>query len=256
MLGIAVGLVLQSPWLAALLALSFGVIGHVADSRRAAEQALRERAGLREPLPPPATASEIDAELRLRFARHLCAVFVEVARCDGEITREEIREVRLFFEEDLRFSSADLEPIRLELKRAIAQPAELRTVSAACRDTLSEAERQLMLHALYGLCLADGPLTAAERRALAEAGAGLGLSEEERRSVAAEHLGEADRAHALLGLTPEAGNEEVKRAYRRLAAAHHPDRVAHLGKRAVERAEQHFREIREAYEEILRARGL
>jgi DnaJ like chaperone protein len=48
----------------------------------------------------------------------------------------------------------------------------------------------------------------------------------------------------------------VKRAFRQLAAAHHPDKVAHLGPGAVDQANRRFREIRDAYEEIRRLRGL
>jgi molecular chaperone DnaJ len=48
--------------------------------------------------------------------------------------------------------------------------------------------------------------------------------------------------YKVLGVSPEASHEEVRRAYRRLAKEHHPDR--HGGSRA---AEERFKAITEAY---------
>jgi DnaJ like chaperone protein len=56
--------------------------------------------------------------------------------------------------------------------------------------------------------------------------------------------------YAILGLTPGATREEIKGAYRRLAAQYHPDKVQHLGKEFQKMAEARFREIQQAYDEL------
>lgn len=81
-------------------------------------------------------------------------------------------------------------------------------------------------------------------------------AQEDRRSVPSRELETGESDYALLGLTPEASDAEVKRAYRRLAAAHHPDRVAHLGSGAVEQATRRFQELQDAYRNLQRLRGL
>ena len=63
-------------------------------------------------------------------------------------------------------------------------------------------------------------------------------------------------AYKVLGLTPQATDEEVKRAYRKLALEHHPDRVAKLGDDVRRAAEKKFQEINAAKERIYKARGL
>ena len=40
-----------------------------------------------------------------------------------------------------------------------------------------------------------------------------------------------DNAYKILELTSSASNEEIKKAYRRLAKIHHPDRSIHLGEK-------------------------
>jgi DnaJ like chaperone protein len=58
--------------------------------------------------------------------------------------------------------------------------------------------------------------------------------------------------YSVLGLSPGASREEIKAAYRRLAAKYHPDKVAHLGEEFREIAEQRFKEIQEAYQRLNR----
>ena len=57
-----------------------------------------------------------------------------------------------------------------------------------------------------------------------------------------------EKACAVLGVAYDASDEEVKKAYRRLAKQCHPDRFQQLGAGAVEEAKRQFQRIGEAYE--------
>ena len=65
-------------------------------------------------------------------------------------------------------------------------------------------------------------------------------------------------AYAILDTTPEASDEEVKRAYRRLTSKHHPDKLVSKGlpEEMLKVAEIKTREIRAAYEQICQTRGI
>jgi len=56
--------------------------------------------------------------------------------------------------------------------------------------------------------------------------------------------------YAVLGLQPGASQEEIKRAYRKLALQFHPDKMAHLGEEFQALAEKRFKEIQEAYRQL------
>lgn len=62
--------------------------------------------------------------------------------------------------------------------------------------------------------------------------------------------------YALLGIKPEASNDEVKKAYRKLVMLYHPDRLT--GKSDAEKkvAAQKFDEITSAYDSIRNQRGM
>ena len=62
----------------------------------------------------------------------------------------------------------------------------------------------------------------------------------------------ADNPHRVLGVEPDASQEDIRRAYRRLAAQYHPDKVAHLGLDLRHLAEQKFKAIQAAYEVLKR----
>jgi hypothetical protein len=63
--------------------------------------------------------------------------------------------------------------------------------------------------------------------------------------------GKADKAcqdyYALLGVTEDASDADIKKAYRKMALQHHPDKQTACGPEAAARAERHFKLLTEAY---------
>ncbi|MCP3142462.1 TerB family tellurite resistance protein [Pyxidicoccus xibeiensis] len=260
MIGLMVGLLIGNPLAIVLLAIAGGVAGHFYDEQHALPLESPEvmadfpPVSLQDLANEPDTGPEDDEGRQL--ARDLCALFIEVAHADGDVRREEVREIRRYFEQVLGYGPESLQLVRSHLKEFLARPPDLDAAADACQAQLPAAERRRLLDSLFELALVDGSLQRSEREALRRAARGLGMSEDEEHEVAAHHLGEADAHYAVLGLPPDASDSDVKRAFRRLAAEHHPDKVSHLGRQAAEQAARRFQEVRDAYEEIRRLRGL
>jgi DnaJ like chaperone protein len=63
-------------------------------------------------------------------------------------------------------------------------------------------------------------------------------------------------AYKVLGISPDATDEEVRKAYRKMVILHHPDKVQNLGDDVKEAATRKLQEINKAKELIFQARGL
>ena len=62
--------------------------------------------------------------------------------------------------------------------------------------------------------------------------------------------------YEVLGIPPTATDDEVKKAYRRMAMKYHPDKVANAGEQVRQQATDKFRSINDAYEHIKTLRGM
>ena len=60
-----------------------------------------------------------------------------------------------------------------------------------------------------------------------------------------------DDAYKILEIEKGADPQAIKRAYRKMAKKFHPDKVQHLGKEHQKGAEEKFRKVQEAYEQLL-----
>jgi DnaJ like chaperone protein len=67
---------------------------------------------------------------------------------------------------------------------------------------------------------------------------------------------EVDGDYKILEIAKNATNDEVKKAYRRMAVKYHPDKVAYLGEEFKISAKEKFQKVQEAYENIKKQRGM
>lgn len=195
----------------------------------------------------PATSSDL--------ALSLVVLTAAVMKSDGRPTHGELGHVRKFFAQQFgpRHSAELLRLLRDVLKRDIP----LREVCAQIRGHLSHPERLQVMHYLIGLAHADGSIHAAEREVLERIAADMGISRKDLASLDAMFRGPSTgSAYAILEVDPKASDEELKKAYRRAAMKHHPDRVAHLGEEFQRAASEKFKKVQEAWGRIERERGL
>ena len=259
MIGASLGMVLAwSPPLAAILGAVGALIGHFAvDREPIAPRTLRppsreELLGSRPPrkkapAAAPRKPKKISAD-DLLLVDALCPLFVEVARADSAPVQMEIRVIREFFEQRLQFNEIAMEAVRDTLKDAIAAPEQdIEFLTARARTAVKPSIRVEVVRSLYDLGLVDGQLTRSEQDMLRRIVGQFNLSDEQLQTITSEYFGKGDHEYELLGITREATDDEVKSAFRRLAAEHHPDRAKDDGRR--------FREVKDAYEALKKLRG-
>jgi DnaJ like chaperone protein len=113
-----------------------------------------------------------------------------------------------------------------------------------------------LLHFLTGIAQADGVVSSDELVVLRKISISLGIAHNESESIFAMFDKGIDAAYQVLEIDKTATNDEIKKAYKRLAVKHHPDKVFNLGSDVQKAAEERFKSISEAYEKIKKDRGI
>lgn len=83
---------------------------------------------------------------------------------------------------------------------------------------------------------------------------GGGYQQSQQESYIGSYSREND--YKILEVDPNASDDEVKKAYRKMAMKHHPDKVNHLGEEVRKQAEEKFKLLNEAYDRIKKERNI
>ena len=84
----------------------------------------------------------------------------------------------------------------------------------------------------------------------------MDIQQREFESIKAMFFQQPDRPYTILEIDPKASNDTVKKAYRSMVKKYHPDKLQHMDEAYRKGAEEKFRSVREAYEQIQKERGL
>ena len=218
--------------------------------------------------------SGMDSESSMLFCASAAAMFAKIAKADGVVTRDEIASVERAFL-GLGFS-AEARSYAIEVFR-MAKDDE-HTIEDYAREFASAVcsieVREFLYELLWDIACADGRVDAAELDMLRRVTAPLGIRSywfhmfaeerirgrggaEERASRSAQERDKLAEAYALLGVSPGASDEEVKRAYRAKAKKYHPDALKAQGlpDEMVDRANDMMAKLNAAWSEIRQAEG-
>jgi DnaJ like chaperone protein len=112
----------------------------------------------------------------------------------------------------------------------------------------------IILGALYWYFIyRPAKIRAKSQRAYYQEGEGRrreSYQENQKRAQTDKRFSKSD-PYEVLGVRKQASIDDIKSAYRKLAAKYHPDKVDHLGDEFRTLAEQKFKEIQEAYQELV-----
>ena len=200
---------------------------------------------------------------RNSFLFSLLVLASYIIKADGKAMHSEMETVRQmlrqnFGDEAVSQGNDILARLFEEQKRQGWSQFKL-TVSDCCSQInhqMDYSQRLQLLNFLVIIAQADGHVDPTEMAALKECASWMGLSASEVDSMLNLGRDDLESAYKVLGVSPDATDDEVKRAYRKLALEHHPDKVAALGEDVRKAAEKKFQEINAAKERIWKARGL
>ena len=130
-----------------------------------------------------------------------------------------------------------------------------RQVCLQIRQMMDHPSRLQLIHFLFGIAKADGLVTEDEVNEIHSMANYLGISLNDFESIKAMFFNSSDNAYKILEIDKTATIDDIKKAYRTMAKKYHPDKVIHLGKEHQNGAEEKFRQVQNAYEQLQKERG-
>ena len=221
---------------------------------------------------------------RSDFIESLLILTASVLKADGRVERTEFAYVRDYLVRSLGPMQAQNAMNRLT--EILGESYNIESVCMELRQNSTIHERLLIIQFLFGVATSDGELHQSEVAIIELIAQWCGVSRSDYESIKAMYTygfygnggnnsgsggysggsgsGSSNgyRSHTLdsdyqiLEISPNATDEEVKKAYRTLAKKYHPDRVAHLGDDMRKAAEEKFSRLSQAYDNIRKSRGM
>lgn len=187
------------------------------------------------------------------FIVSLLVLVSAVMKADGKVLKSELEYVKSYFYTN--FGPAAAREAILLLRDILKQAVPLRDVCLQVKENVDYHSRLQLLHFLFGIAQADGVVSSEELKVIIEIAGYLDISDADFNSIKAMFIPDTDKYFKILEVSPDATNEEIKKAYRQMAIKYHPDKVQHLGEDIRQAAEQKFKMVNEAYEKIKKERG-
>ena len=213
---------------------------------------------------------------RDEFIKTLLIFTAAVVKSDnGQMLRSELDFVKAYLLRILGLEKT--QEALLLLRDMLDKEFDIAAVAQQFGRSASIHEKLTMLQFLFGLAATDGTVAQAEMETIRFISREMGISNHDFESLKAMFFGwqgshgtggyassssgyrptyNIENDYKILEIDPAASDEDMKKAYRRQAMKHHPDKVNHLGDDIRKAAEERFAKLNEAYERIKKTRGI
>jgi DnaJ like chaperone protein len=186
----------------------------------------------------------------------IIVLFACVIKADNKVLKAEINYVKPFLVRN--FGEEGAKQALALLKELLKQDIDVVAVSKQIAQHVNYSTRLELVHLLLDLGNADGHIHQLELQVIQNIADNMNVQQADFQSMLALYNRHEDEnwAYKALEIEPTATDEEVKKAYRRMAMKYHPDKVANAGEEIRQQATDKFRAINEAYEHIKQQRGI
>ena len=190
------------------------------------------------------------------FKVAMLVLMAAVMPADGSVVKSELYVVKSYLLKHYGEDEA-LDALRM-LRELLKQDIDYRAVAGQVRMNVTYSARLQLLHVLFSIAMSDGQMPEREMAVVKAIADAMGVYDSDFRSIMAMFSvsRNEDWAYEVLEIKKEATDEEVKKAYRRMAMKYHPDKLAGMGEDIKQQSTEKFRKINEAYEHIKSVRGM
>lgn len=189
------------------------------------------------------------------FKMSLLVMIACILKADGRVQKTELAVVKRFLVANFGEQGA-LDGLQI-LKNLLEQPIDEREVSEQINQFMNYSAKLQLVHLLFDIAFADGYVDNNELIVIERISNTFRITNLDYESLKAPYVKNVDKdwAFKTLEIDPTSTDDEIKKAYRRMAMKYHPDKVNNLGEEMKKSATEKFRSINEAYEWLKSQRG-
>ncbi len=190
------------------------------------------------------------------FKVSLLVLIACIMKADGRVVKAELAVVKRFLVTNFGEDGAT-EALQI-LKKMLEQEIDETEVAAQIGRRMNYSSKLELLHFLFAVAYSDEELHPNELSVIERISSLFGIGRPDFDSLRAPYTKQTDRnwAYKALEIEPSATDDEIKKAYRRMAMKYHPDKVNDLGEEVKKSATEKFRSVNEAYETLKKERKM
>ncbi len=188
------------------------------------------------------------------YVMSLLVLVAAVMKADGKVLKSELDYVKKFMVHNFGEDSAQ-EAIKM-LRDLLNQTIPVNEVCLQIKQNMNYSARLQLVHFLFGIAQADGHVDVEEQKLITHICTQMGIGNSDFESIQAMFVPNTDSDYKILEIDRNASDEELKKAYRRMAMKFHPDKVSTLGDEVQNAAKEKFQKVSQAYENIKKERKI
>ena len=187
------------------------------------------------------------------FIVSLLVLFGAVMKADKQMLKTELDYVKEFLSK--QFDREQVKNFMILFKDITKQDYPLRDVCRQITRSMDHPSRLELIHILFELSQTDGKIHPEEIKVIKTICRYLNININDFNSIQAMFVRNTLSDYKILGINKTATDNDIKKAFRTMATKYHPDKVGHLGDELRVLAEEKFKAVNDAYQNIKKERS-
>lgn len=201
-------------------------------------------------------ASKVDN--KTAFEISLLILSSVVIKADGKVLKSELEYVKKFFTNTFGTTKSNEYFRMFNNLNKQDYSSKLRQVCLQLNSHINHSSRLEIIHFLFGVSAADNEIHPNEVEQIKRIATYMNINSYDFESIQSMFLSKgsnSEKWYTILGITKDATDTEVKKAYRKMALKYHPDKLIGVSDDIKNLAEEKFLVVKESYEQIKKSRN-